>query len=88
MALADYLIISQIIFNITFAVVFIAFGIIVVALLYYLFKLVKHMENISSNIEKTSDEVRKNIVLIIEQITKLPFISRLFKKSSRKGRQY
>ncbi len=84
--LSDYHLISQIIFNLTFSLVFIALGIILISLLYYLLKLVRNLENISKNLEKVSGEVRKNIVLIIEQISKLPIISKFFKKNHRKGR--
>ena len=86
MVLADYLTISQIIFYATFSIAFLAFGIIIISILYYLLRIARHVENISNNIEIATDEARENLSKIIEKLLSLPFISRFIKKNHRKGR--
>lgn len=86
MSLIDYLTISQTVFYLSFSIALIALGIVITGILYYLFKITRHVENISKNLENASNEVRKNVIAIIEELIKLPFISKFIKKKQSKGR--
>jgi len=86
MSLSDYLTLSQILFYISFSVAFLAFGSIFVSIIYYLLRITRHLERIANNVEIASDEVRNNIIKIIEALAKLPIVSSFFKRKHGKGR--
>lgn len=84
MVINDYLILSQTLFYLSLSVVLFSFGFVVIATLYYLFKITRHIEQISRNLEYASDGVRKNISFLIEKLMALPLVSILFRKHRNK----
>lgn len=79
MSFADYLTISQTVFYAAFSFIVILIGLLLITAIYYLVKITRHVNKISENLEHASDEVKKNVEEIIENLSKLPLISRFLK---------
>ena len=78
------LIISQICFNVSATVVIIVFGIVCCILVMHLNKIAAELEVLSKKIYHTSTELTEHITTILGQLSRLPFLSFLFRKRTKR----
>jgi hypothetical protein len=87
----NILIISQIIFYLTFSLAIIVLGFLTAIIAYHLVNIVKKLEIISEELHDASGEATEKIKDIIERLSSLPFLSFLLNKKTKgeakKGRK-
>lgn len=83
----DILYFAQTAFYLTFSFFVIAIGVLLFLIIYNLLVLVKYLRHISQNLENASEEIKNNIIAIIERISELPPFSFFMKDHAKKGRK-
>lgn len=86
------LIFAQTLFYLTVSLAIIVLSVLLGVVAYHFIAIAKHLRKLSTDLDQASDDVRKNIEEIVEQLSSLPLFSLLFKKGdnrkeARKGRK-
>jgi len=86
------LILAQTLFYLTVSLAIIVLGVLLGIATYHFIAIAKNLRKLSADLDKASDDVRKNVEEIMERLSTLPLFSFLLKNSDakktlRKGRK-
>lgn len=74
---------SQILFNLIASIAIIVLGVLFAIATYHLIYIMKHLQNISDNLDNVTDEFKMRVEDIIEKLSSLPIFSFFLKKGIR-----
>lgn len=83
----DVLIFAQIVFYLSASIAIITIGVLLCFAVYHLVKVSRHLHSIAKNLDQTSHEVEERLVLVLENLERLPIFSFLFKSNRKSGKQ-
>ncbi len=74
------LIFAQTVFYFTASLAIIVFGVLLGITAYYFIQIARQVQNLSENLNHASDEIKENITEIFDNLSRIPFLSFIFKE--------
>lgn len=81
------LILAQTIFYLVASLAIVIFGVLLGMVAYYFVQIARQMQNLSENLNQASDEIKENIGEIFDNLSRIPFLSFLFKENKDEQRK-
>lgn len=77
----EFLTFAQTVFYLTVSLAIIVIGILCAVVVFHLIHIVKHLRNISDNLDDATGELKNRVKEVIEQLASLPILSYFLKRS-------